>query len=1595
MSNTFDKQSVLDSFIEEVNSYLPDIETNLERLAQSSGDMDALEETYRRTHTIGGSASMMDFPGLAHVAHGMEDILGDALDSLITLNEPSLGLLRRSLGRLHQLLEGIRTGIDEEAVIAEDDADYARYRAQIESPAPTSSGVIDTPAESNGSSTPALPASFSSKPASPVPDLSVPSQPAAPSVPPVPPVLPVPPVSSSIPSFDEVLASFRTQPVSQGEDIGWPEEPALVTRFDNTASMSPIPATPFTQASQAHLASVQATQVPTSPQGRTTGTPSAEPAPAALPDIPASALDALVASTRHPAVSPTAGQSGAAQAVPVQRREPEIPRQPLKQQVPTASEGSQSVPTARKQEAPQASTLSMAPAPVETGAEEFVKPSTVPMFGPVELPDPKQPDPHISVAVPVQASSPMSPMLAPAPETQAVILPAAYTEMQGETENLAAQAATLQTVVTQLRDAMTVIEGQRSEFKGFLNGSKDALDRMEVWAGKAMGLNLRNSPEQVRRYLPLSVMWVSNSKLKKVLDLLQKITGGVELTDEQLNESLRHLQISIQSCGDAFEQWSADHVAPSAPGTGWGGWQARVDQGADTFRERVTFERQGNSTALRKEIESQVRSELHAEIEAQVRAELRQERTGQSSIAPASDATTTDHVSAETLKSIESRLRNEIEIKVRQEFLGQIVSRGGDVTSLADVTPTDRPAESKGDAPQNNVEHIVANISQPSSSAFLPMASPAPTESVFSPSGSAQQINDINEEAAEIFRLEAEEHLQTISMNVAALEKDPTNLDLIQGVRRATHTLKGAAGMMGFSAIADLCHVSEDLLDLIMEGTMGISTLVVSLILDTAEALEGLIIGNATPDVDAKVRAVHKRYADLLGERSPMAQQMEHIDEDLDEIEHPGPPAQQTTTSSPGNTGARNARNDLSVRVRLQKMDELVNLFGEMLVNRSVLEERLSRLNRLVSDVVVSSNRLADVGQKLESRFEAATLPSGRSVQVMPGDGDQSQATRGNNLPMLTGGQNSGKALVPGAKNGSNGQRRGAASDHFSEFDELELDRYTEFHLLARGLSEGISDMATLSTEMDAIMRECEGVFTRENRLNTTFQDRLMKVRLVPLSTMVPRLYRAARAVALKQGKEVEFVMEGETTEVDRTVYEEIAGPLLHLIRNAVNHAIETPDVRISRGKRPTGQIKLSAAYEGNQIMITVRDDGSGIDRERVRRTAIARGLIRADQQLSEDEVVSLIFRPGFSTAGVVSEESGRGVGLDVVRDSVSRLRGTLVVESTPGQGTAFTMTFPTSLAIQSAMMVKVAGQQFALPTVNVESIGRLDSFKRASTGGQPAVLVRNDLYPLQMLAQYLSLPLPATVDDKAQLLLVNAGGHRVALIVDEINGKFDTVMKSLGPHLRDVHGIAGGTVLGNGRVVLVLELNSLLASSARTSIAAFGQRDTLPAANTASQSPAGPVRQNVDVSRPTKRGFIQPPVAPSGAEAERGKYILVVDDSPSVRRVVSNMLKGKGWTVQMARDGVEALEMISNETPAAVLLDIEMPRMDGYELISTVRAQEQYRTLPLIVLTSRAASKHQQRAMTLGASAYVVKPYQDEELLSTINSLVYGASNR
>ena len=1489
MSNNFDKFAILESFLDEVSSYLPEIQANLDRLQQEPSNSDIIEETYRRAHTIAGSAAMMEYSALAHVAQGMEDTLGDALDTRKPVDQPEIGLLRRSFTRLSRLIEHIRSGEEDAPVVAEDDADRAAWRGGPATPASGAAHPADFAGSFNGAASGVAGAAADGRDASPSAPLQVPGW----------------------------LAAFA----------GPTGDPAA------GESASPTPdAAPHAAGKDASVASDYWIG-PIEP-----ASPPNEHTPAAFPAYQPPPSGSLPQAAVPPATSPWQQPPNRYDSFAGGGQGPAAFQAPNAQPGGAAEESFEDI----------LRSFQAGPAQSAAGAMTDTAGSARPPSG--SLPDTSSSyDPSalgtsaLPTMPPTAQPYPFAPAARPAVPGSGSLVPA-LSELRTDEEAVRRQVATLRTVTASLREAAQAMEDERVELRSFLDGSRDALERLEEWAGQQMGLDLRHSPDAVRRYLPLSVIWVTTTRLKQLVTLLKNSDRGLTTTQEQIEETLDELRSAIESTGQIYTTMSTIAGPPD------NGFSATVAQFNWTPPARSSVDAyarsQGDalSPATRAEIERDVRDQLRRELEDDVRAE----------------------VAADVRRDEEDRLRQEIQIQVRRQLLSELSPNLG-ASSL----------------PMQAVSGVLPSMLLSSERAPKPV----------------KVTSDQSPEALEVFREEALEHLQTITTGIAQLETTPGDAGVLQSIRRAMHTLKGAAGMMGFTTIQRIAHASEDLLDRFVEEGASLTSNVMSLLLDTSEGLDQLVSGTVSAPAEQQqlLQSLTGRYAQIMGTSNPYAAttadaasaEVEDAEEALD-----APAASETAP-------------DLSVRLQLSKLDDLVNLFGELLINRSILEERVDRLNRLVTDSVVVGERLREVGGQLETRFEAATLPSGRGTSALAGPAQPHN-------PAANRASSAARPVSGGLR---------STQEYANEFDELELDRYTEFHRLSRGLSEGVADAVTLSHEMETLIRECQTSFARENRLTSDFQDRLLKARLVPLQSLVPRLYRAARASALREGKEVEFYAEGMGTEVDRKVFEELAGPLLHIVRNAVNHAIERPNVRELEGKARAGKILVAAAYEGNQVVISVRDDGAGINPDKIRETAIARGWIDPYASLTEKEALSLIFQPGVSTAESVTEESGRGVGLDVVRDTVTRLRGTVEVESSVGQGTLFTMKFPISLQIARAVLVRVGSQTLAIPMAVVDQIGRLDYYQKIP-GTTPAIELRGERYPLAHLGAYLKLPL-GQVDERSSVLLVNAGKRRVALLADSIVAQQEIVSKPLGPHLREVRGVAGAAVLGNGQVILILEMHELLTQQPRGAVVlpqpsadapAPGGDSPAGSTSTVTQLPTSPMPAaplNADVMQataptaatpasaippttqgPARRDFV---VAPTGTSPNRtvvplgaqNSYVLVVDDSPSVRRVVSNMLKANGWEVQAARDGVEALEVIARKVPAAVLLDIEMPRMDGYELMATVRSQEQYRYLPLIVLTSRAATKHQQRALQLGADAYVVKPYQDEELLSTIATLV------
>ncbi|MGL4421043.1 MAG: hybrid sensor histidine kinase/response regulator, partial [Gemmataceae bacterium] len=421
-----------------------------------------------------------------------------------------------------------------------------------------------------------------------------------------------------------------------------------------------------------------------------------------------------------------------------------------------------------------------------------------------------------------------------------------------------------------------------------------------------------------------------------------------------------------------------------------------------------------------------------------------------------------------------------------------------------------------------------------------------------------------------------------------------------------------------------------------------------------------------------------------------------------------------------------------------------------------------------------------------------------------------------------------------------------------------------------------------------------------------------------------------------------------------------MADPLLHLLRNAVDHGLESAEVRVALGKKATGAITLKAGHEGSQVVLRISDDGRGIDPEAIRRTAVTRGVATAEEadQLQGEALYALLFRPGFSTKQEVSELSGRGVGLDVVKTKVESLKGTVSIQSVAGQGTTFIIRLPMTLAVTRALMVKSQQETFAIPLDAVEQILRLEAADVQRIGRDPVLHVGGNVVPVAYLGRMLQLR--QAVDESVErppVLILNIEGRRLAVVVEQLLGGREVVIKNLGTHITRVKAVSGATLLGDGRVVLILNPPELLRTASTNAVPSLTRGSATPAAH-------------------RNRATIQ---------------VLIVDDSPSVRRVLTTLVERNGWQAVAAKDGLEAIETLQRGAvnPQVVLSDVEMPRMDGYELLGTLRGMTQFQQLPVVMITSRAAEKHRRKAMELGASAYVTKPYQDEALTEVIRQLV------
>ncbi len=754
---------------------------------------------------------------------------------------------------------------------------------------------------------------------------------------------------------------------------------------------------------------------------------------------------------------------------------------------------------------------------------------------------------------------------------------------------------------------------------------------------------------------------------------------------------------------------------------------------------------------------------------------------------------------------------------------------------------------------------------------------------------------DIDPELVEGFLLEAEEHFGRIEQHLRGLDRSPDRAVALGEIRRSVHTLKGSAGMVGFPEISQLSHRMEDLLDSLVERGQTYDADVHDLLITTYDVLVDLA-GVGTGAVENRAEALEILYSAYNELVPPRAE-----DHEMFEVAtrgHPGGEAPLPEQVDPNKY----------VRVPLDRLRELVRLVGELLVNRSTFERSYARFQHETSEVNLVLKRLRRLSQRLDTDYATPAL------------------------------------LKPSIL------RSGHEMNARGEFDPLELDRYTEFHLLARDLNETASDIGAAGHQLGGLLGDFDGYLTRLGRLTTELQDKLLALSMVPFQTQASRLHRTVRITGGKEGKPAELTIEGANVEFDKQVLEQICGPLEHLLRNAVSHGIEDADQRLALGKPETGNVLLRIAREGTEIVLRLSDDGAGIDSGRVREAAVRHGFMTAEQaaQAGQMALYAMLFEPGFTTAREVTDVSGRGIGLDVLRSTIESLSGSMSVDSTVGQGTNFTIRLPLSMAITKVLLVEAQGAVFGVPLAPVQRITRVEMSELRRLGDTWTLTDGKDPLRLLELGSELGLcPAPKEEDlNHRPVLVLRRGEQRYALMVDRIVEARDVVLKPLGKLTRKIPGIAASTLLGDGSVVLVLE----------------------PAELGAAVSGANPQRRLTPAPR-------------------RPLEVLIVDDSLSVRRVMANLFRGEGWQPREAKDGVEALEWLGRATdlPDVVLMDVEMPRMDGFELLASLRAHDNYRHLPVIMVTSRSGDKHRQKAIGLGVNDYLVKPFIEDALLELV----------
>ncbi len=746
---------------------------------------------------------------------------------------------------------------------------------------------------------------------------------------------------------------------------------------------------------------------------------------------------------------------------------------------------------------------------------------------------------------------------------------------------------------------------------------------------------------------------------------------------------------------------------------------------------------------------------------------------------------------------------------------------------------------------------------------------------------------DKKEDFIAIFKAESEDHLTKLDRGIVELEKNPDNLDLVNELNREAHTLKGAARVFGYYEIQEIAHKIEDIFDKVAKKKLAFNSLVANRVLkgiDVNRAILRQITQKDKIDIDISQICRELEECIYIQEDGENRKEKSEISYRLQ---------RRRQSSEDVDPQARHTNIEEYIRVPLSRVNKLLNLVGELIINKMSSSTKINQAKRISGLTKGVQRRISELGERIKKE------PSCRNSDIV-------------------------KLL---------GQC------------DVEIERLREASFVL------YDNVSFESFRVDPVIDE--------------LQAKIKEIRMLPLSTILEGFPRMIRDIALQQGKEINLEISGEDTELDKKVLEIIKVPLIHILRNCVDHGIETPKERERLGKAAYGTVNISASYETGNVIISIEDDGRGMDIEDIKQTALRKHLLSEEElrDMTEREILNVVFMNGYSTSPIITDISGRGIGLDIVRREIENLKGQVILDTQKNRGTRFTLILPLTIAIIQVLLVKSRGMLFAFPITSISEGLRLQMSKICTIEGRMAIQVGEHTVPMVRLSEVLKLPeaeADSDVDnngrdlkEKVSVVIAFSLEKRVGFIVDEIIGEEEVFIKNLGEHLGKVNNVSGVSILGRGEIVIILDVADLIANSALSH----------PAVIT--------------------RGLPH-------REKKGKKRILIVEDTLSTRELEKNILETQGYLVDTAVDGLDALNRVTQVSYDLIIADIQMPRMDGFEFCRTIKKNEKYKDIPIVIVTALENDDDKRKGIEVGAAAYIIKSAFDQSnLLDTVDRLI------